>query len=642
MEKISLDDIEDVVVIGAGSMGHGIAQVFATAEYSVTLVDVSEEVLGNALDNIEESLERLEGDPQAILDQISITTNRPAGLQGADLMIEAVPENIEIKESVFIDADEHLPDHAILATNTSSLPISEIASATDRPEQVVGMHFSNPVPLMPIVEVIRGEKTRSDVFELAENLSESVGKTPVLVKKDVPGFILNRINYSFWSEALRRVDDQDFKPEIIDAAVQRLGFPMGPFEVLDFAGLDVYYMVCKSMGERGVPVAISPTHEELVEAEKYGLKTGEGFYEYPEPGKYTRVEIPLKNRYEYDPYNMIASATNACAWLLDNDIASKEDIDRAMEIGMNWPRGPLKFTDEFGIDRIVDRLDNLYSKTGRKQYEPHQLLKEMVGDDRLGTMVGEGFYEYTYTREQYGVFMYERRADFAVISPSNDRGHGQTGDSSAWNDLGDALERTHEEDDIHALILQNLGEVLTSDTRLREAQKWKTVADGTEYFEEVVLPVIKRLRNQSLPVVNVNEGDVTGPSSELLLFCDLVVMNTGARIALLEASAGVLPPFWIAHDWKIHNKTLFETAITDIELSSEEAKIAGIINHAVPENQAADVAWELARLTTGSSLESISKLKDLGRESDVDFDARISDTITAVSELALAEYSKME
>lgn len=633
----SFDEIEDVVVVGAGSMGHGIGQVFATAGYNVILVDVSENILSDALDNIERSLERLEEDSESIINRITTTTDRPQGLRDSDLMVEAVPEAIEIKEAVFKDADEFLPDHAVLATNTSSLPISEIASVTDRPEQVVGMHFSNPVPLMPIVEVIKGEKTRPDVFELAKTVSEAVGKTPVLVRKDVPGFILNRINYSFWSEALRRIDDGDFEPKTIDAAIQRLGFPMGPFEVLDFAGLDVYYMVCESMEDRGVPVEISPTHEELVQSGKYGLKTGEGFYEYPKPGEYTRIDIPLDDRYEYDPYHMIASATNASAWLLDNEVATKEDIDTAMEIGMNWPRGPLEFADEYGIDRVVNRLEELYQETGREQYNPHHLLEKMVEDGHLGAKSGKGFYEYTFSREQFGAVEYERRATRAVIRPSAGNGPG-TSDSSAWDQLGAALERARRENDVRALLLKNLGDVFKSEFRLMEAKTWETVEDGTRYFEEVVLPVVERLQQHPRPVISVAERDVTGPGCELLLFSDIAVMNTGCRIALPEASAGVLPPFWLTpHIGSVHDKTIIEVAITDLAISPSEAEDAGILNHAVPHAQASDVARELARLTTASAPESISTLKRLRGELDGDFRARVGDVFTAVAELAQSD-----
>jgi enoyl-CoA hydratase/3-hydroxyacyl-CoA dehydrogenase len=345
-----------------------------------------------------------------------------------------------------------LPEDAVLATNTSTLPITEIAEATDRPERVVGIHFSNPVQLMPVVEVIRGERTAEEVFALAEALSERLGKTPVLVERDVPGFLLNRINYAFWSEAIRRVDEGETDPEAVDALVRRLGFPMGSFEVLDFSGIDVFVMAAKEMRDRGVDVHVPGVLKELVDAGRYGVKAGEGFYEYPEPGQYTRVALPRERRYEFNPRYLMASAVNEAAWLLENDVTTKEDIDTAVRVGMNWPRGLLAFADEYGIDRLVETLTALHEATGRDRYEPNPLLEEMVAADRLGTKTGEGFYEYGHEAETFGTVEYERREFVAVITLSRP-GKLNAMDEPSWLGLREALERAAEDDDVRSTVI---------------------------------------------------------------------------------------------------------------------------------------------------------------------------------------------
>ncbi|WP_158203176.1 3-hydroxyacyl-CoA dehydrogenase [Halomarina oriensis] len=389
MVDSSVERVETVTVIGAGSMGHGIAQVFAMHGYDVTLVDVDEDQLVTANERIATSLDQLGEDRLAVLDRLTTTTDQAAGLSGADLVVEAVPERIELKREIFEAADRLTPPTTILATNTSTLPVTEIADVTDDPERVVGMHFSNPVPLMEIVEVIRGEATSDEVLETAIALSKDVGKTPVVVEKDVPGFILNRINYAFWSEALRVVDDGTHDFEAVDAANRRLGFPMGPFEVLDFAGIDVFYMVCQALDDRDVPVVISETLEARVEAAAYGMKSGEGFYDYPAPGEYERVDISMERSQEYDPWQMIASAVNAATWLVDEDVATEEAIDTAMLTGMNWPQGPFAFAGEYGYDRIVDVLQRLYDETGREQYRPHDRLIEMAESEGPDGVAGD-------------------------------------------------------------------------------------------------------------------------------------------------------------------------------------------------------------------------------------------------------------
>jgi enoyl-CoA hydratase/3-hydroxyacyl-CoA dehydrogenase len=544
MDAPTLDDVEEVTVVGAGSMGHGIAQVFATAGYEVTLVDIEEEVLSEALENIEESVVRLGEDPAAVLERIATTTDRAEGLAGADVMVEAVPEEIDLKEDVFATADELTPEHAVLATNTSTLPITEIAAATDRPERVVGIHFSNPVPLIDLVEVIRGEETSKAVFEFTEALSEAVGKTPVLVEKDVPGFLLNRINYAFWSEALRGLDSEGYEPETIDAAVQRLGFPMGPFEVLDFAGVDVFYLVCQAMQDRGVPVEISEMHERLVEAERYGMKTGAGFYEYPDAGTYTRVDIPSERRYEYDPYPMIASAVNEAAWLLDNDVTTRADIDRAMCVGMSWPRGPLEIADEHGIDRIVERLERLHGETGRELYEPHPLLEEMVEEGRLGAKTGEGFYGHPHDAETFGPVEYERRDYYAVITLARPEKLNALNED-AWLGLREAFERAREDEAVRATVVRGAGEAFCAGDDIAEMAGWESVEEGSGFFAEVALPAIQESRGHPKPTIALVDGVATGMGCELVLLSDMAIAADGSQFGQPEATIGALPPVWL-------------------------------------------------------------------------------------------------
>jgi enoyl-CoA hydratase/3-hydroxyacyl-CoA dehydrogenase len=603
-------EVESVTVVGAGSMGHGIAQVFAATGHKVSLVDVFEDILEEALENVEASLRQLGTDPEPVLDRIATTTDRREGLAGADLMVEAVPEDIDIKSEVFADASEVTPERAVLATNTSSLPVSEIAASTDRPEDVVGMHFSNPVPLIPIVEVVRGEATSAATFALAEAVSEALDKTPILVKKDVPGFVLNRINYAFWNEALRPVDAGEFDPATIDAALQRLDFPMGPFEVLDFAGLDVFHMVCEAMQERGVPGEVSPTLSALIDAEKYGMKTGEGFYEYPGPGEYERVDVALDRRYEYDPYSMLACAANEAAWLVDNEVASRADVDRAMEIGMNWPRGPLRFADEYGIDRVLQRLESLSTETGSELFEPDPLLESMVETGRLGVKVGEGFYEYPYEADRIGGVCFERRdwwAHIEVLDPD-----ARDDIRAVWDGLAEALGRAERADGIRAMVLSGLGEAFAGRPELAAMAEWETEADVTDYYESAVEPAVETLLDHPLPVVAVAEDDIVDTGCELFAICDLGVAPSGARVRLRATAAGMVPPIWVTHGrGRVDEPTLFEIAATSTPVSTDEVAAAGLFNHAVPDDQVADVARELARAATAGAPSALAELKTL-------------------------------
>lgn len=624
MDSLSPAELTSVTVVGAGSMGHGIAQVFATAGYEVTLVDISEELLVSATENIRRSLERLGEDSASVLDRIETTTDRAAGLRGADVMVEAVPEDIDIKEDVFEAADELLPEHAILATNTSTLPITEIAAATDRPERVVGMHFSNPVPLIELVEVVRGEKTDDEIAAVTISLSEALGKTPVLVKKDVPGFLLNRINYAFWSEALRSHDQNGLDTEAIDASIRRLGFPMGPFEVLDFAGVDVFYLVCQSMRDRGVPVRISETHEELFETERHGMKSGAGFYDYPEAGAYARVDIPPERRYEYDPYRMIAAAVNAAAWLLEAEVTTRDDVDKAMRIGMSWPRGPFELADEYGIDRIVEMLERLHGECGWEQYEPNRLLKRMVADGSVGIKSGDGFYDYAdeHHRETYGTVEYERRGFYALITLSRpDRDNAL--DEAAWSGLEAALEHARDSDTVRATILRGAGDAFCTGVDADEIKEREDVDDVSTYFEEMVDPVIDSLHTHPKPVISLVDGVATGVGCELVLLSDMAIASERSRFGRPETDIGGDSPNWIARGaTSVGKKKTMELAMTGNRFPANEAASFGLVNYAVSADQAADVARELARSTTASSPEALESVKRIWNDVEKDLGYR--------------------
>jgi len=357
----SIDKIKVITVVGAGTMGHGIAEVAAIAGYKVYMADISDEILKNAMDKIKWSLTKLSEKGQiresvdAVLARIKPIVNLKEGeytrefanaVSESDFVIEAVPEKLDLKKQIFAFLDEHAPPHAILATNTSSLPITEIASATKRPDKVVGMHFFNPPPLMPLVEIVRGEKTSEDTVKVTYELAKKFGKQPVVVKKDVPGFIVNRILGRFLNEACWMVARGKASILEVDSAVRyRLGFPMGAFELADYSGIDVFFLVFNAMTERGFKMTPCPLFKEKFDKKEYGMKTGKGFYEYPAPGKYARPKIPKELGEKVDIIKLIAPAINEATWLLANDVATMDDIDKAVVLGLGWPKGVFETTE---------------------------------------------------------------------------------------------------------------------------------------------------------------------------------------------------------------------------------------------------------------------------------------------------------
>ena len=285
--------MENVMVVGAGFMGSGIAQVCAQAGYGIYLMDVNEESLNKAISGINWSLEKfaskgfLKESPQKVLERITVTGDLSKAAD-AGWVIEAVFEEQALKEQLFEQLDRLVSEDTILATNTSSIPVTRLALVTKRPEKVLGLHFFGPVPFMGLVEVIKGEKTSEDVFNQGLEFVKSLGKTPVKVHKDIPGFVMNRIFGAAFRECVDLVADGIASPEDIDVGM-RLGYGwnIGPFEIADNAGLDTFARVGETMLALGEDhlVAKSDLIVQMVKEGRLGKKVGEGFYRYTKDGK---------------------------------------------------------------------------------------------------------------------------------------------------------------------------------------------------------------------------------------------------------------------------------------------------------------------------------------------------------------------
>ena len=281
--------MQNISVIGAGTMGNGIAHVFAMKGFKVQLIDISESALDKAVATIGKNLDRMvkkeritAEDKENTLNNIASTTDMKRGVANADLVIEAATENKELKLKIFSQMDEFSPPECLLATNTSSISITQIASATSRPEKVIGMHFMNPVPVMKLVEIIRGYATSDEVTKKVVDLSQKLGKAPVEVN-DYPGFVANRILMPMINEAIISLHEGVAGVEEIDT-VMKLGMahPMGPLQLADFIGLDICLSILKVMYEGfGNPKYYPcPLLVNMVESGNLGMKTGVGFYDY--------------------------------------------------------------------------------------------------------------------------------------------------------------------------------------------------------------------------------------------------------------------------------------------------------------------------------------------------------------------------
>ncbi len=377
-------------VLGSGSMGSGIAQVAATAGHEVLLYDNNPTALERAQGKLLKILNRLVekgriDDPtaKAIFGRIYFVDNMLA-FADADLIIEAIIEDLKVKKSVFGQLEDITNKQCILATNTSSLSVTAIAAACGKPERVLGIHFFNPAPLMKLVEIVPAIQTDSSIVEQCQNLIESWGKL-VVIAKDTPGFIVNRVARPFYGEALRIYEEGIADIATIDWAMTEIGgFRMGPFILMDFIGNDVNYKVTKSVFEafyydpRYKPAF---TQKNLSEAGWLGKKSGRGYYDYaedaekPKPNKDHQLGETIVNR-------IVAMLVNEAADALYLNIASRDDIDTAMTKGVNYPKGLLNWADGIGISTCVKRLDDLHQEYLEDRYRCSPLLRKMARDGK--------------------------------------------------------------------------------------------------------------------------------------------------------------------------------------------------------------------------------------------------------------------
>lgn len=372
-------------IIGSGAMGAGIAQVIASAGNQVLLLDVNADALENAGKNIKSSLDKLVAKgsmsvekAETVFQQITLTQDYTT-FSDCDLVIEAIVEDLELKQQLFRELNLFISDECIVASNTSSLSIASIAAVCKNPSQFIGIHFFNPAALMQLVEVVPAIQTREGLAEEVKAMVLEWGKIPVIAK-DTPGFIVNRIARPFYGEAIRIMEEGIADCTTIDWAMTSIGgFRMGPFTLMDFIGHDVNYRVTESVFQsffydpRYKP---SFTQKRLFEAGYFGKKSGKGFYNYgegiekPEPIKDEQLGNLIVER-------MVAMLMNEAAEALAMNIASANDLEIAMTKGVNYPKGLLSWADEWGIEKVIAVLDGLYHEYHEDRYRVSGLLRRM-------------------------------------------------------------------------------------------------------------------------------------------------------------------------------------------------------------------------------------------------------------------------
>ena len=370
-------------------MGTGIAQIASQAGHQVILYDLSQTTLDESASKLAKVMARLVEKKRVTLEESIdiqgriVRSTQIDFLEGCDLVVEAVVENLDVKFSVFKQIESIVSSDCIVASNTSSLSITSLAAGCNHPERVLGLHFFNPAPLMPLVEIVPAIQTSVELPLHLTSLMKDWGKSPVIAK-DTPGFIVNRVARPFYGEALRILDEGIADATIIDTVMRNLGFKMGPFQLMDLIGHDVNYAVTESVFKSfyGDPRFMpSITQLKLVEAGWLGRKSGKGFYNYSDNStdSTTNVEIDA-DKEVLIAERIIAMLINEAADAVYYGIASLEDVDTAMQKGVNYPKGLLVWADEWGADKVVKIIDSLKNESGETRYRCSVLLRKHASD----------------------------------------------------------------------------------------------------------------------------------------------------------------------------------------------------------------------------------------------------------------------
>jgi enoyl-CoA hydratase/3-hydroxyacyl-CoA dehydrogenase len=537
-------------------MGHGIAELVAMAGFRVYLADINMDILSRALDRIRWSLGKLY-EKGVVRESIDVIMSRitpvisvgPDGgwsselanaLAESQFVIEAVPEDLRLKQALFEFADRHTAPDAILATNTSSLPITEIAQATGRPERVVGMHFFNPPVLMRLVEVIRGSRTSDETVAVTVEVARRLGKTPIVVNRDIPGFIVNRILGRLFNTACYVVERGLATVEEVDATVfYTLGFPMGIFELADYSGIDVFHLVSTAMAERGVRGLPCRLFEEKYKSGRLGVKSGEGFYKYPEPGKFVKPAHRRELAGKVDPALLLSLAVNEAAYMLRESIASKEDIETAVKLGLGWPKGIFELADEIGIDRIAEAIARVRSETGLEFIELDPLLASMVKEGRLGVKSGEGFYKYAMVEEVRKETIIVRKEKPIAWIILNRPEKLNAINPKMLEELSRALDELEEDPDIRVVIVKGSGRAFSAGADVTAFAGINPIlaVKASRKFQELTL----KMQFYTKPVIAAIHGYALGGGLELALSADFRIASEDAMLGQPEVNLGFIP-----------------------------------------------------------------------------------------------------
>jgi enoyl-CoA hydratase / 3-hydroxyacyl-CoA dehydrogenase len=625
-------------VVGAGTMGGQIAQTIAAAGIPVVLKDIRQDLVDAGLaeartvtqgqvDRLAEkgrlTAEQAAAQRDEIMGRIEGTTAY-AGFGDVDFVIEAVPERMEVKQAVFAELDAVTPGHAILASNTSSLSITEIGDATLRPEKVVGFHYFYPAAVMPLIEVIAGEDTSGETVQAAVNFAQAIKKNPITCG-EVPGFVVNRILNSGISEVWRAQEEQGLSIKAIDEGVGAANVvPMGPYFLINLLGLDTVLHVAEhleaSYGER---FYVPKSMQQLVADGKLGAKTGgDGFYD---PQGQANVAGDAEPDVAQLVELLVLKTFVEAALVLEEGVATHRDIDVGMMAGagLDPRRGlfpPFMKADMEGLDTVLERLEQAQERHGER-FAPPAILRRLVAQGRLGQKTGQGFYAYPQPDgEQPGgegaVVKLETRGDVAIAWLAN--GMMNSIAPQVIDDLGQVWAAARA-GGVRALVLASSNPLLFSAGADIKAFTQMDAARGEQLVDDAHA-LLKELGEEGVATVAAVNGLAFGGGCELAMACDVRLAARSAVFGQPEIKLGIIPGFGGTQRLPRlvgANKAL-EMNLTGEAIGAEEAWEFGLVNRVVIDHELLDTALAWARKLAEQAPLAVAQVKRVSAKGDLD------------------------
>jgi enoyl-CoA hydratase / 3-hydroxyacyl-CoA dehydrogenase len=621
-------------VVGAGTMGGEIAQVMASADVPVVLKDIERSLVDAGLEKAREvtaaQLTRLverekltQAEADSRLDEVVGRihgTTEYQGFEDVDLVIEAVPERIEIKRSVFAELDEVTPGHAILSSNTSSLSITEMGEATLRPHKVVGFHFFVPASVMPLVEIVEGDETSEETLQATVNFAQAIRKQPITCA-EVPGFVVNRILLSAVGELWRAQEDQGLSIEKVDQAViERKLAPMGPFFLADLSGLDVGLHTAEQLNESyGDSFYVHRGMQRLVAEGKLGAKSGgDGFY------KDGRPQVEGEN----EPDEAVIEAfglkalVEACL-LLEEGVASARDIDLGMMAGagLDPRRGlfpPFMRADLDGLEVTYEKLERARGRYGER-FEPPRILKRLVAQGRLGQKSGQGFFAYPRPDdgEQTETVKLETRGEVAIGWLANPPMNAIS--PKVMEDLASVWERVKDAGGVRAMVICSSNPMVFSAGADIKAFTQMDVPAGAELVDSGHA-LLRDLGSGRVATIAAVNAIAFGGGCELAMACDFRIAAESALFGQPEIKLGIIPGFGGTQRLPrlVGSAKALELNLIGDAISGAEAAEFGLAHRVVPDHELFDTALAWARRLAGQAPIAVEQIKSVSGKGDLD------------------------